>query len=88
MGRTEYATLTSMVGLIAITLVSPAALALAPVIWLLGRKVDHSWNQIDWRTGLKRWEHGYLNPGIPFEAHPPKNTTFTAHPHYIPRNHK
>lgn len=67
---------------IGLSLVSPAALALAPVIWLLKREADGRAAQLDWRTGLNRREHAIFNPGIPFELHPPKLTTFTAHPSY------
>lgn len=81
---TSYSNAASWINLAgwAWVLSTPATLLLAPLVWLLKRDLDNRAAQLDWRTGLSRREHAIFNPGLPFELHPPQNTTFTAHPSY------
>jgi hypothetical protein len=56
-------------GVIGLSLVSPAALLLAPFIFLLQRDLTRRSSQVDSRTGLNRFEHARYNPGVPFIPH-------------------
>lgn len=57
---------TGWLPVIAISLLNPVALLVAPFVWLAMHGLSKRAAEVDCISGLTRWEHAHYNPGIPF----------------------